>query len=87
MAAGRGTVRAARAPANREVRVASWILAFARMTCTSRARGSVAHASETPAEFTRAIPVIAQWQGGAVKAVFPKAAAAEGVGIVNLPRS
>jgi branched-chain amino acid transport system substrate-binding protein len=36
---------------------------------------------------SRALPVIAQWQGGTVKAVFPKAAAAEGVAIVNLPRS
>ena len=35
----------------------------------------------------RALPVIAQWQSGAVKAVFPKEAAAEGVGIVNLPRA
>ena len=35
---------------------------------------------------TRALPVIAQWQGGAVKAVFPAAAAADGVKIVNLPR-
>ncbi len=36
---------------------------------------------------TRALPIIAQWQGGAVKAVFPANAAAEGVKIVNLPRS
>jgi len=36
---------------------------------------------------SRALPVVAQWQGGAVKAVYPKEAAAEGVSIVNLPRS
>lgn len=36
---------------------------------------------------TRALPVIAQWQNGMVKAVFPKEAASEGVSIVNLPRA
>ena len=35
---------------------------------------------------TRAFPVIAQWQGGLVKAVFPKEAVSEGVAVVNLPR-
>lgn len=35
---------------------------------------------------TRALPVIAQWQDGAVKAVFPASAVAEGVKLVNLPR-
>jgi branched-chain amino acid transport system substrate-binding protein len=35
---------------------------------------------------TRAFPVIAQWQGGEVRAVYPEPAAAEGVKIVNLPR-
>ena len=34
----------------------------------------------------RALPVIAQWQGGAVKAVFPASAVAEGVELINLPR-
>jgi branched-chain amino acid transport system substrate-binding protein len=36
---------------------------------------------------TRALPVIAQWQSGVVKAVFPTNAAAEGVKIANLPRA
>lgn len=36
---------------------------------------------------TRALPVIAQWQSGKVKAVFPSEAAAEGVGVVNIPRA
>jgi branched-chain amino acid transport system substrate-binding protein len=36
---------------------------------------------------TRAFPVIAQWQGGQVKAVFPEAAASSGVAVVNIPRS
>ena len=36
---------------------------------------------------TRAFPVIAQWQGGVVKAVFPKEAVSDGVAIVNLPRT
>ncbi|SIR09078.1 ABC transporter substrate-binding protein [Bosea sp. TND4EK4] len=36
---------------------------------------------------TRALPVVAQWQGGLVKAVFPTEAAAEGVAVVNLPRA
>jgi branched-chain amino acid transport system substrate-binding protein len=35
---------------------------------------------------TRALPVVAQWQGGAVKAVFPPEAVSEGVKVVNLPR-
>ena len=35
---------------------------------------------------TRAFPVIAQWQGGVVKAVFPKEAVSDGVAVVNLPR-
>ena len=35
---------------------------------------------------TRAFPVIAQWQGGVVKAVFPKDAVSDGVAVVNLPR-
>ncbi len=35
---------------------------------------------------TRALPVVAQWQGGAVKAVFPPEALSEGVKVVNLPR-
>jgi branched-chain amino acid transport system substrate-binding protein len=35
---------------------------------------------------TRAFPVIAQWQNGQVKAVFPDAAAG-GVAIVNIPRA
>ncbi|WP_176247433.1 ABC transporter substrate-binding protein [Mesorhizobium australicum] len=35
----------------------------------------------------RALPVIAQWQGGAVKAIYPVEAAAEGTSIVNLPRA
>ncbi len=34
----------------------------------------------------RAFPVIAQWQGGTVKAVFPAEAVADGVDVVNLPR-
>lgn len=34
----------------------------------------------------RALPVIAQWQNGAVKAVFPPSAVAEGVELINLPR-
>ena len=36
---------------------------------------------------TRALPVVAQWQGGTVKAVYPANAAAEGVKVVNLPRA
>ncbi|MBD3848105.1 ABC transporter substrate-binding protein [Bosea sp. SSUT16] len=36
---------------------------------------------------TRALPVVAQWQSGRVKAVFPTEAAAEGVTVVNLPRA
>lgn len=36
---------------------------------------------------TRAFPLIAQWQGGVVKAVFPKEAVSEGVVVVNLPRA
>lgn len=36
---------------------------------------------------TRAFPVIAQWQGGMVKAVYPTEAAQDGVAIVNLPRA
>lgn len=35
----------------------------------------------------RALPVIAQWQSGAVKAVFPSEAAAQGVEVVNIPRA
>ena len=35
----------------------------------------------------RALPVIAQWQGGTVKAVYPANAAASGVAVVNLPRA
>lgn len=35
----------------------------------------------------RALPVIAQWQGGVVKAVFPASAASDGVKVVNLPRA
>lgn len=34
----------------------------------------------------RALPVIAQWQGGQIKAVYPASAAADGVKPVNLPR-
>lgn len=34
----------------------------------------------------RALPVIAQWQNGEMKAIFPKSAVAEGVNLVNLPR-
>jgi branched-chain amino acid transport system substrate-binding protein len=34
-----------------------------------------------------ALPVIAQWQSGEVKAVFPVEAAAEGIDVVNLPRA
>lgn len=34
-----------------------------------------------------ALPVIAQWQAGAVKAVFPAEAVSEGVSVVNLPRA
>lgn len=36
---------------------------------------------------TRALPVIAQWQGGVVKAVYPAEAALDGVSVVNLPRA
>lgn len=36
---------------------------------------------------TRALPVVAQWQGGAVRAIYPPEAMSEGVAIVNLPRS
>ena len=36
---------------------------------------------------TRALPVVAQWQGGQVKAVYPTEAAPEGVSIVNVPRT
>jgi branched-chain amino acid transport system substrate-binding protein len=36
---------------------------------------------------TRALPVIAQWQGGAVKAVHPSEAATSGVTVVNIPRA
>ncbi len=36
---------------------------------------------------TRALPVIAQWQGGLVKAVYPTEAAGPGVSVVNLPRA
>ena len=36
---------------------------------------------------TRALPLIAQWQGGSVKAVYPANAASAGVAIVNLPRA
>jgi branched-chain amino acid transport system substrate-binding protein len=36
---------------------------------------------------TRALPVVAQWQGGQVKAVYPAEAASEGVAIVNVPRT
>ena len=36
---------------------------------------------------SRALPVIAQWQGGAVKAIYPKEAVSDGVAIVNLPRA
>ena len=36
---------------------------------------------------TRALPVVAQWQGGQVKAVYPTEAASEGVSIVNVPRT
>jgi branched-chain amino acid transport system substrate-binding protein len=35
---------------------------------------------------TRALPVIAQWQSGAVKAVYPAEAVAEGVSLVGLQR-
>ena len=35
---------------------------------------------------TRALPVIAQWQGGEVRAVYPEAAVSEGVEPTNLPR-
>ena len=35
----------------------------------------------------RALPIVAQWQGGTVKAVYPKEAASEGISIVNLPRA
>lgn len=35
----------------------------------------------------RALPVIAQWQGGKVKAVYPTQAAAQGTSVVNLPRA
>jgi branched-chain amino acid transport system substrate-binding protein len=35
---------------------------------------------------TRALPVVAQWQGGTVQAVFPKEAVSEGVKVINLPR-
>lgn len=35
----------------------------------------------------RALPVIAQWQSGVVKAVFPADAASEGVKVVNVPRA
>lgn len=34
----------------------------------------------------RALPVIAQWQGGQMKAIFPTSAVADGVALVNLPR-
>jgi branched-chain amino acid transport system substrate-binding protein len=36
---------------------------------------------------TRALPVVAQWQSGTVKAVFPKEAVSDGVAVVNLPRA
>lgn len=36
---------------------------------------------------TRALPVIAQWQDGQVRTVYPTEAAEEGVKIVNLPRN
>lgn len=36
---------------------------------------------------TRALPVIAQWQSGQVKAVYPAEAAAQGVEVVNIPRT
>ena len=35
----------------------------------------------------RAFPLIAQWQSGVVKAVYPAEAASEGVEVVNLPRA
>jgi branched-chain amino acid transport system substrate-binding protein len=35
----------------------------------------------------RALPVVAQWQDGRVRAVYPDAAAAEGVALVNVPRA
>ena len=35
---------------------------------------------------TRALPVVAQWQGGMVKAVYPTLAAQDGVSVVNVPR-
>lgn len=34
----------------------------------------------------RALPVVAQWQNGQVKAVFPAEAASDGVSVVNVPR-
>lgn len=34
----------------------------------------------------RAFPVVAQWQGGRVRAVYPAEAVSDGIGIVNLPR-
>lgn len=36
---------------------------------------------------TRAFPLIAQWQSGVVRAVFPENAVAEGITLVNLPRA
>ena len=36
---------------------------------------------------SRTLPIVAQWQSGVVKAVFPKEAASEGVTVVNLPRA
>ncbi|WP_406857610.1 ABC transporter substrate-binding protein [Alsobacter sp. KACC 23698] len=36
---------------------------------------------------TRALPVVAQWQGGAVRAVYPAEAASEGVSVINVPRA
>jgi branched-chain amino acid transport system substrate-binding protein len=36
---------------------------------------------------TRALPVIAQWQDGLVKPVFPAEAVSEGVSLANLSRS
>lgn len=36
---------------------------------------------------TRALPVVAQWQSGQVKAVYPQEAVSGGTAVVNLPRS
>lgn len=36
---------------------------------------------------TRALPLIAQWQDGMVKAVYPSDAVSAGVGVVNIPRA